>query len=106
MAMKSYYNFWSNSLINYVSDRSSQNLYLFLSIIISVFLYLLMIYITITVFDYNTFQYHGSDENASKLKSILGHINLLLANPGNPKFITNAYLPILISFIPFNLLNI
>ena len=87
--------------INYVFDRNSKNLYLFLSTISSVFLYILMIYITITVFDYNTFQYHGSDESASKLKSIFSHINLLLANPGNPKFITNAYLPVLISFIPF-----
>ncbi len=88
-------------LINYLFDRNSQNLYLLISIVISVLLYPLMIYLTTTIFDYNFFLYHGSEPTESKLDSILAHFNLLISNPGNPKYITNAYLPIIISFFPF-----
>ena len=84
--------------INYLFQRNSENLTLLISIIISLLLYPLMIYISVVVFDYDFFEYHGP---VSKIDSILAHINLLILNPWNPKYITNAYLPILISFFPF-----
>ena len=88
-------------LARYLIDKKSENFYLLISIIISVILYPVMIYVTVVLLDYNFFQYHASDTSYSKLYSILAHLNLLISHPGNPKYITNAYLPVLISFTPF-----
>tara|TARA_B100000787_G_C16198423_1_gene302839 strand:+ start:3766 stop:4716 length:951 start_codon:yes stop_codon:yes gene_type:complete len=80
---------------------NKDNIYLFISICLSVVCYGLMILILSNFFDYSFFGYHNNG-----MTSVLAHFRKLLADPLNVSYITNAYLPFLISLFPFIIFTI